>query len=79
MPTVPAGGTQDVVANITPVGNAVAGDYIVTVSASSTDSDSELTLRTTVETSTLWGVVGIGLIGLVLVGLAFVFRRFGRR
>jgi uncharacterized membrane protein len=79
IPALAAGGTQDVVAAIAPVGNAVAGDYIVTLSAGSADADDEVTVRTTVETSTLWGVVGLGLIILVLVGLAFVFRRFGRR
>jgi uncharacterized membrane protein len=43
-------------------------------------SDSEtIQLRTTVETSSIWGFVGIALIALVLIGLFLVFRRYGRR
>ena len=79
VPTVPAGETVDIIATITPAGNAVAGDYVVTIDASSEDADDEIAVRTTVETSTIWGVVGIALIGLVLLGLAIVFRRYGRR
>ena len=36
-------------------------------------------IRVTVQTSALWGAIGIGLIALVLLGLWLVFRRFGRR
>lgn len=79
VPALAAGDSTDVVASITPAGNAVAGDYIVTLSAEGADADDEVSVRVTVETSTLWGAVGIGLIALVLVGLAVVFRRFGRR
>ena len=57
----------------------MAGDYVVTIDATSEDADDEVAVRVTVETSTIWGVVGIALIGLVLLGLAFVFRRYGRR
>ena len=79
VPTVPPGESVDIVATITPAGNAVAGDYVVTIDATSEDADDEVAVRVTVETSTIWGVVGIALIGLVLLGLAFVFRRYGRR
>jgi uncharacterized membrane protein len=79
VPTVAVGESADIVATITPAGNAVAGDYVVTLSARSDDADDEMQVRTTVETSTIWGLVGIALIGLVLIGLALVFRRFGRR
>ena len=79
VPTVAVGESANIVATITPAGNAVAGDYVVTFSARSEDADDEMALRTTVETSTIWGIVGIALIVLVLVGLALVFRRFGRR
>jgi uncharacterized membrane protein len=33
----------------------------------------------TIETSLLWGAIGLALIAIVLVGLWWVFRRFGRR
>ncbi len=36
-------------------------------------------IRTTVQTSPLWGFIGLALIVLVIVGLGWVFRRYGRR
>jgi uncharacterized membrane protein len=36
-------------------------------------------IRVAIQTSVLWGVIGIGLIAIVLFGLWAVFRRFGRR
>jgi uncharacterized membrane protein len=33
----------------------------------------------TVETSLLWGIIGVALIVVVLAGLWFVFQRYGRR
>jgi uncharacterized membrane protein len=67
------------VAHIVPSSDAIAGDYSVTVRATSDLANGEAQLRVTVETSLLWGIVGIGLIVLVIVGLAYVFRRYGRR
>jgi uncharacterized membrane protein len=72
-----------VVATIHPSDQAVAGDYAITFRANSsgqgqTASDS-IDVRTTVETSPIWGFVGIGIIVLVVVGLFLVFRQYGRR
>jgi len=67
------------VAHIVPDGDAIAGDYIVKMRASNDQANGEADIRVTVETSLLWGIVGIGLIVLVIVGLAYVFRRYGRR
>jgi uncharacterized repeat protein (TIGR01451 family) len=67
------------VAHIVPSGDAIAGDYIVKVRASNDLANGEVDLRVTVETSLLWGIIGIGLIVLVIVGLGYVFRRYGRR
>lgn len=76
---VPPGEFQQVTATITPSGNAVAGDYLVTLRAEIPEAQDEIELRTTVETSPLWGFVGLALIAVVLFGLAWVFRRYGRR
>ena len=46
--------------------------------ASQTASDT-VDIRTTVQTSPIWGFVGIGIIVLVVVGLFLVFRQYGRR
>jgi uncharacterized membrane protein len=77
--TVPAQDEVQVTARLTPSGNAIAGDYVATFNARSDLADAEAQMRVTIETSLLWGVVGIGLIGLVLAGLWWTFRRYGRR
>jgi uncharacterized membrane protein len=74
---------QTVVATIHPSDSAVAGDYVITFRTNSsgqgqTASDS-VDIRTTVETSPIWGFVGIAIIVLVVVGLFLVFRQYGRR
>ena len=67
-------------AQIKPSGDAIAGDYNLTISAtgdpSATDS---MQIRYTVETSILWGVVGVALIVAVVGGVWWVFQRYGRR
>lgn len=77
--TVPAGGEVQATAHLTPSGNAIAGDYVVNFRASSDLADADTEMRITIETSLLWGVVGVGLIALVLAGLWYTFRRYGRR
>ena len=79
---VPAGEGQNTatsVAHILPSSDAIAGDYQVSVSASNDLANGSADLRVTVETSLLWGIVGLALIILVIVGLGYVFRRYGRR
>ncbi|MBA2254705.1 MAG: hypothetical protein H0W07_06300 [Chloroflexi bacterium] len=70
---------------ITPPSNAVAGDYVISLSAQAAGSGEEgsasadADIRTTVETSSLWGFIGLGVIALVIGGLLLVFRQYGRR
>ncbi len=73
------GVAQTVTATIKPASDALAGDYDVTMTASSAGTTQNLDIRTTVQTSPLWGFVGLALIALVLVGLGWIFRRYGRR
>ncbi len=74
-----AGQSVTSIATITPSDQAIAGDYLITFSATSELARSEVDIRTTVNPSAVWGFVGIALIALTLAGLAWVFRRFGRR
>jgi uncharacterized repeat protein (TIGR01451 family) len=74
-----AGATMNVTAAIQPADDAVAGDYQVSLSAGSGSVNDSIQVRTTVETSQIWGYVGVGLIALVVIGLLLVFRQFGRR
>jgi uncharacterized membrane protein len=76
---VPANGDAQVTAHLTPSGNAIAGDYVATFKASSDLANADASIRVTIETSLLWGAVGIALIALVLAGLWWTFRRYGRR
>ena len=73
------GQTVTVPVSITPASDAVAGDYQVTLSVTGGTATDSIQVRTTVNTSTLWGYVGIGLIALVVLALLLVFRRYGRR
>ena len=73
------GETVSVTATITPSEEAVAGDYVISFTASHEQADDQMEVRTTVNPSAVWGFVGIAVIALTLAGLAWVFRRFGRR
>ena len=78
--TVPAGGAPvNVVAHVTPSGDAIAGDYVATFRATAPVATATSDVRVTIETSLLWGAIGLALIGIVLVGLWWTFRKFGRR
>jgi uncharacterized membrane protein len=79
IPELGAGQSVSAVATVTPSDQAIAGDYVITFSATSEQASNEVDIRTTVNPSALWGFVGIALIALTLAGLAWVFRRFGRR
>ena len=70
-----------ITATITPSGEAVAGDYVVSFSASAEEdaATSTAAVRFTVETSPLWALIGLGLIVLIIGGLLYVFRTYGRR
>ncbi|HXF83944.1 MAG TPA: NEW3 domain-containing protein [Anaerolineales bacterium] len=77
---VPANGEVEVTMNVKPADQAIAGDYMLTLRAQPNESATKSAdFRVTVQTSTLWGIVGIALIAaaVVIVGMAVV--RFGRR
>lgn len=73
------GETALVDATITPSGEAVAGDYVVSFSASGAEVDSDAEIRFTVETSPIWALVALLVIAAILGGLFYVFRTYGRR
>ncbi|MGC8836902.1 MAG: NEW3 domain-containing protein [Anaerolineae bacterium] len=77
---IPAGQEVEVTAKVRPAEKAVAGDYMVTVRASTEGTATESAdFRITVRTSTLWGVVGVALIAIAVGVVALAVMRFGRR
>lgn len=79
VPEIAPGTEEPVTALITPSGEAVVGDYSLTLRASANGRDDAIDLRFAVQTSTAWGAVGVLVIIAALGGLAWVFRRYGRR
>lgn len=77
---VPANNEVEVTADVKPADNAISGDYVVTFRAQPNESASKSAdFRITVQTSTLWGVVGIGLIAIAVAIVGMAVTRFGRR
>jgi uncharacterized membrane protein len=77
--TIQPGSAATVDATLKPSSDALAGDYDVTFTVTAGTATANVDIRTTVQTSPLWGFIGLALIVIVIVGLGWVFRRFGRR
>jgi len=77
--TLAVGETKEVNMTIKASQRALAGDYMVTVTASGSQASESKEIRVTVETPTTWGLAAVGAIAVVVLGLAFVFARFSRR
>jgi uncharacterized membrane protein len=69
----------EVTARITPTDKSLAGDYMATMRAASRGETASTQFRVTVTTSTVWGIVGAGIIGAALLLLVGAVARFGRR
>lgn len=76
-----AGDTKEIQVTVRPSEKTIAGDYMITVQAEpeSKNAFTNLQIRTTVLTPTIWGWVGVGIVLLVVIALAVIFVRFGRR
>ena len=66
-------------ATVRPSSKAIAGDYMVTLTASGDGISKSSDFRVTVATSTLWGIVGLVVIAASVVVLSLAVMRFGRR
>ena len=71
---------QKVDVNIKPPPKTIAGDYVISLEASGKQAVTrKIDIRVTVESPTIWGWVGVGVILLVIAGLVVIFMRFSRR
>jgi uncharacterized membrane protein len=77
--TIEPGQLKQVEVSITPTEQALVGDYSVGLNAESGRTSKTIELRVTVNASTAWGWIGIGIIVFVMAGLVFLFIRLGRR
>jgi uncharacterized membrane protein len=66
-------------AMITPPEKAIAGDYVTTLRANWRGDSASASFRIGVSTSSMWGIVGVGIIGMALLVLLGAVARFGRR
>lgn len=81
-PTVPViapGKSATVSATISASKKAIAGDYVVKMTAASSYASSNAQFRMSVKTSMLWGWIGVLIVLAVLAGIYMLFRTYGRR
>lgn len=74
-----AGESKEVKAYIKPDSKALAGDYVVKLTARNPEDSSSAEFRISVKTSTAWGIVGVIIIVGLIAGLYFIFNKYGRR
>ncbi|HET7413338.1 MAG TPA: NEW3 domain-containing protein [Pararhizobium sp.] len=79
IPAIAPNGKQEVSVHITPSGKAVAGDYMLAITANGKGTSDDAQFRVTVETSTIWGATGLGVIAAAIIVMAFGVRKYGRR
>lgn len=77
---LPTGEKVEVTVKIKPAAKAIAGDYLVTLRANSEEGPrADVDFRVTVTTSTLWGLVGLGIIAVAVLVVAGAVAYYGRR
>lgn len=79
IPSVAPSEKKDVKVSVTPSDKAIAGDYVASFRAGGRGDSKSADFRITVTTSTLWGIVGVGIIAIALLVLLGAVARFGRR
>jgi uncharacterized membrane protein len=73
------GANKEVQARVTPPEKAIAGDYAPTFNVASRGDTASQQFRVAVSTSTMWGIVGVGIIAIALLIMVGAVARFGRR
>ncbi len=73
------GKVEEVTAKVKAYEKAIAGDYVLKITASTTETNAKAAFRITVETSMLTGWLGILIILLAIGAIYYLFRKYGRR
>jgi uncharacterized repeat protein (TIGR01451 family) len=79
IPSVAPNEKKEVQVAVTPSDKTIAGDYVASFRANAKGESANADFRITVTTSTLWGIVGIGIIAVALLVLLGAVARYGRR
>lgn len=79
LPEIEAGKEVEAQAHITPSDRSLVGDYMTTIRASGGGESASGEFRITVQTSGLWGIVGVIIIAIAVLVLVGAVARFGRR
>lgn len=77
--TLAPGETKEVTATIHADKKAIAGDYVVTMRASTPEASDEAVFRVTVKTSWGWGIVALLIIAATIGVLYYLIEKYGRR
>ena len=75
----PPGEYRKVKVKVKPKPQAIAGDYMVSVTARSRQTSDRAEFRVSVTTPTIWGWMGLLLVAAAVAGTFGVFRTYGRR
>jgi uncharacterized membrane protein len=73
------GANKEVQVQVTPPEKAIAGDYAPTFNVAARGENASTQFRIAVQTSTMWGIVGAGIIAVALLIMVGAVARFGRR
>lgn len=73
------GESEIVKATIKASKQAIAGDYVVSIDATTPEVSANAQFRMQVETSMVWGWIGVLIIIAVAAGIYYVIRKYGRR
>ncbi|MGY4691269.1 COG1470 family protein [Salibacterium sp. K-3] len=79
IPAIEPGSQATVQAEINASGNAIAGDYVSTITAEGAQVSDSIDLRMSVQKTGVWGWISAAIIVLTAAGIYFIIRRYGRR
>lgn len=77
--SIEPGETANVQATIKSSNKALAGDYEVDITARTSQKSDTIALRVAVQSSVLWGWIGILIVIAVAGGVYYLYRKYGRR